>query len=247
MGAGRVPGPAGYTRPDSSSTGYDWNEGVVERRREGLARGTPVAAPTHPTWTTIGVILSSFFATTDMGERLWIIPERDSYTGIVRRWRPVIDHIERVKREAVSRSLEWQLDHRTDAAFQPGFGYVQPSNSGWDELEASPPGTEPAVCRDNFIVYLLTGYATEELHTSAIGSFRIAATADEVNLERGHMVLNIWMYNEMSSRSFGRFAHEWPFEGLPMRSQFMWWNWKERFNFDSDGNLEPIYRGNLAF
>ena len=73
------------------------------------------------------------------------------------------------------------------------------------------------------------------------------ATADEVDLSVRKIALNIWMYNEMSARSFGKYAREWPFEGLPMRSQFMWWNWKELISYDSHGHVEDTYRGNLAF
>ena len=47
--------------------------------------------------------------------------------------------------------------------------------------------------------------------------------------------INIWMYNEMSRRSFGRFADHWYFRKRSMRSQYMWWNWKERITFNGKG------------
>lgn len=182
-----------------------------------------------------------------MGERLWLMPESDSYTKIVRAWGPVRKHVEDLKRKAVSRPAEWRADHRTVPGWVPPLAYTSPPNCGWNELEKSPPGTDPETARRNFIVFLSTGLATDALHTSAIGSFRIMATADDVDVSNGKFVLSIWMFNEMSARSFGRFAHQWPFEGLPMRSQFMWWNWTEQFSFDSNGRIEAQYRGNLRF
>jgi hypothetical protein len=52
------------------------------------------------------------------------------------------------------------------------------------------------------------------------------------------------MYNEMSRNSFGRFADHPLFRHRPMASQFMWWNWKEEFEFDAKGNITDIPSGN---
>jgi hypothetical protein len=252
VGSGRLPGPAGvvdaFEAAGWGSSGYDWEDGTVERRRNGLIQTAPIVMPRHPTWTTISAILTAFFAPIDLGERLWLMPETDSYTKIVRSWGPVVEHLDKLKREAVSRPLEWDTDHKSTSRWvPPTFGYVRPPNCGWDELIRKPPGTDSDTASRNLIAYMLTGYATQELHTSSIGSFRIMATADEVDVATRKIILDVWMYNEMSARSFGKFAHRWPFEGRPMRSQFMWWNWKEKFNFYESGNIEPAYRGNLAF
>ncbi len=40
--------------------------------------------------TTVGEILDEFFSPFS-SEKLWIMPESDGYTALVRKWQPVID------------------------------------------------------------------------------------------------------------------------------------------------------------
>ena len=47
-------------------------------------------------------------------------------------------------------------------------------------------------------------------------------------------------YNEMSEKSFGRFAERWYFRWLPMATQYMWWNWKMDFTFNKKGHYYDI-------
>jgi hypothetical protein len=243
MGAkSTVPGAtSGTAQPNGTWSGVE-----AERRRDGLHPGDKVVLTSHPTWTSVGAVLQAFFAPHDVGERLWIFSETDSYTDIVRRWSAVTSEVAVLIRDVIARRSTWRQHHMTQPGWLPRFGYAPPSGHGWNRLVAHPPNTDPETAKRNFVLYLTTAYATEELHTSSIGSFRLMATADEIDLSTRKVILNVWMYNEMSKRSFGRFATEWPFANLPMRSQFMWWNWKEKFNFDKWGNVEP-WRGNLRY
>jgi hypothetical protein len=169
--------------------------------------------------------------------------EGDSYTGIVRAWAPVMGNIGRLKQAVASDPLDWKQNHMTSPGWTPTMSYSPDPKNGWNVLERSPVGTDPDTARNNFIIYILTGYATDELHTSAIGSFRVISTADEVDMSGCRVTLNVWMYNEMSRRSFGRFANNPLVRWRPMRSQFMWWNWKEKFKFDAQGNVIDIPSG----
>ena len=102
----------------------------------------------------------------------------------------------------------------------------------------SPEGTDPRTAARSYFWYHLSAEETETLHTSAIGSFPLAITADEIDLKGCRATLNIWMYNEMSETSLGRFA--WLFGDRPMAPQFMWWNWKVVVEFDSKGNVTNL-------
>ena len=70
------------------------------------------------------------------------------------------------------------------------------------------------------------------------------ATVSEIDVSKCTATANIWMYNEMSERSFGRFAEHWYFRHRPMASQFMWWNWKTSFEFDGEGGFVDVKEAN---
>ncbi len=142
-----------------------------------------------------------------------------------------------LKRQVAKSPKDWKEKHMTSQNWRPSTRYSPDPNNGWNNLVESPEGTDPNTARNNFILYMLFGIQTSELYTSAIGSFRIIATADNIDLLKCHATINVWMYNEMSRRSFGRFANYFVFRYRPMASQFMWWNWKETFKFDSLGNI----------
>lgn len=192
--------------------------------------------------TSIGQILDEFFSWFNYNPDLWVMPQNDPYTRIVRNWAPVQGNIAQLKQAVIADLENWKRNHITSPSWVPTMSYSPDPNNGWNSLVRSPPGTDPETARNNFILYVLTGIQTDELHTSAIGSFRIIATADKV--EDCRVTLNIWMYNEMSRRSFGRFANHPLFRYRPMSSQFMWWNWKEKFLFDNQGNITDIPDGN---
>lgn len=191
--------------------------------------------------TTIGQILDEFFSWFNRRPDLWVMGPNDSYTRIVRNWAPVQGNIARLKRAVAADPEDWKQNHITSSSWIPTMSYSPDPKNGWNSLVRSPAGTDPATAKRNFILYQLTGIQTEELHTSAIGSFRIIATADKV--DECQAKLNIWMYNEMSRRSFGSSANHPLFRFRPMASQFMWWNWKEEFMFDAQGNITDIPGG----
>lgn len=83
------------------------------------------------------------------------------------------------------------------------------------------------------------GNQTFELFTGSVGSFTVVATVDSITLPcgdiKGEATANIWIYNSMSEKSFGKFAKMLIFRHLPMASQHMWWNIKDTFEFSADG------------
>jgi RHS repeat-associated protein len=205
-----------------------------------FVENNPVRKWDYKGLTSIGSILRAFFWPWDRGQGLWVMGENDSYTHIVRAWAPVQGNISRLKRAVASTPQDWEKNHITSPSWIPTMSYAPDPKNGWNALEQSPPGTDSDTAKRNFIIFVLTGYTTDELHTSAIGSFRVIATADEVDMSKCRVKLNVWMYNEMSQRSFGRFADHPLFSWRPMRSQFMWWNWKEEFGFDTQGNVREL-------
>ena len=147
----------------------------------------------------------------------------------------------------------------TSSGWKPSKAYSPDPNAGWDRLVAHPKGTSPKDAGNAFfndilqrvgVFVLAPGIGPEierhligasaKLHTSTIGSFRLIATVDSVIFKtKGHCdaTINVWMYNEMSKRSFGKFADRRPAKWTQMKLQFMWWNWKEEIKFDSNGKL----------
>lgn len=184
--------------------------------------------------TTIGEILDEFFSPFS-SPRLWIMPESDPYTVIVRRWQPVIDAVNRAKANLEANCTGWSTNHRTDPAWRPGMTDPPVTDpNAHREFVPSPPGTDPATCRSAFIPYVATRVTpgvpliqTFELYTCSIGSFNIYVTVDSIDCAAGLAKMNIWMYNAMSVRSFGRYASHPVFALSGMEKQYMWWNWSE--------------------
>lgn len=191
--------------------------------------------------TTVGEVLDNFFSPFSY-ERLWVMRESDNYTGIVRRWQPVIDAVRQVKAHLEANCTMWSRNHTTDPSWRPGMTdppVTDPRAHGiWI---SSPPGTDPGTCRNAFIIYVTSKVAgslpfpvvpvpeiqTFELYTCSIGSFGIYATVDTIDCTAKSARINIWMYNAMDRESFGRFADHPAFSLSGMERQYMWWNWKE--------------------
>ncbi|WP_054032064.1 eCIS core domain-containing protein [Desulfatitalea tepidiphila] len=183
--------------------------------------------------TTIGEILNEFFSPFS-SEHLWVMPEGDNYTRIVRRWQPVIDAVNQAKADLEANCAAWSAGHRTDSSWTPGMTdppVTDPNAHGiW---VASPPGTDPQTCKDAFIIYvgshLLLGppVQTFELYTCSIGSFGIYVTVDSIDCATQTADMNIWMYNAMDQGSFGQYASHPAFALSGMERQYMWWNWHE--------------------
>jgi hypothetical protein len=109
----------------------------------------------------------------------------------------------------------------------------------------SPPVTDPETWKKAFVIYVGTKVAraimrfplplvapipevqTYQLYTCSIGSFNIYATVDSVDCSAQTAILNIWMFNAMSKKSFGKFADDPAFAACTLEKQYMWWNWKE--------------------
>ena len=194
--------------------------------------------------TTIGEILDEFFSFFNHRPDLWVMGEDDEYTTIVRNWDVVQNMVTLIKKDISLNPDKWEKHHKTSPSWKPSMAYVIDPNSGWERLVLSPPGTDPGTARENFEIYFWTEEETDELHTSAIGSFSIMATVSEIDVSKCTATANIWMYNEMSERSFGRFAEHWYFRHRPMASQFMWWNWKTSFEFDGEGGFVDVKEAN---
>jgi hypothetical protein len=195
---------------------------------------------------TIGEILDEFFSPLGR-ERLWVMPETDNYTKIVRSWKPVIDAVAQAKADLAANCATWSGGRQTTPTWRPGM--TDPPITDPNALRVfkkSPSGTDPATCMAAFAVYLeakairlmsrlplpmvplpLPEGQTFQLYTCSIGSFNIFATADRVDCAAGTATMNVWMFNCMSRDSFGRFARLNAFKVSKMANQYMWWNWKE--------------------
>ncbi|WP_136706197.1 OmpA family protein [Agromyces sp. H66] len=193
--------------------------------------------------TTVGPILDEYFSPFS-SPRVWVMEESDPYTVLVRRWQPVIDGQAWLLTHLEQNTADWAARHRTTPGWRPGM-------TGHDPAAAmnsvpSPPGTDPVTCRNAFVPYLageavrraplpipgvppfprelLPRIETWELHTCAIGSFVLRATLDAIDEAAGTATVNIWMQNEMSRASFGRFADRAVLSG--QETQYMWWHWR---------------------
>lgn len=193
--------------------------------------------------TAIGDILDEFFSPLST-ERLWIMPENDNYTRIVRQWRPVIDAVTRTKNHLKMNCATWSRNYTTNLAWRPTKTDT-PKPGAYRDFVPSPPGTDPETCQNAFVVYVaskaadfvLPGYQpeiqTRNLYTCSVGSFNLYTTVDQVDCVSKTATMDFWMYNNMSRRSFGRFASHPAFSLSGMKSQYMWWNWKESVNWSS--------------
>jgi outer membrane protein OmpA-like peptidoglycan-associated protein len=186
--------------------------------------------------TTVGPILDEYFSPFS-SPRVWVMEETDPYTVLVRGWQPVIDGQAWLLNHLEQHAADWAARHRTTPGWRPGM-------TGHDPAAASnsvpnPPGTDPTTCRNAFLPYaggeaakillgptgqLLPRIETWELHTCAIGSFVLRATVDAIDQAAGTATVNIWMQNEMSQASFGRFADYAVLSG--QATQYMWWHWR---------------------
>ena len=187
--------------------------------------------------TTVGPILDEYFSPLSHA-RVWVMEESDPYTVLVRGWQPVIDGQAWLLTHLEQNTAEWAAGHRTTSGWSPGTTGFDPAAAS--KYVAHPPGTDPTTCTNAFLPYvggeavrnnpwvpfgqLLPRIETWELHTCAIGSFALRATVDAINEAAGTATVNIWMQNEMSRTSFGRFADKAVLSG--QATQYMWWHWR---------------------
>jgi hypothetical protein len=195
--------------------------------------------------TTVGDILDAFFAPLS-SEKLWIMPEDDGYTKLVRKWDPVIQSVKRAKADLSINCAVWQLQYVSQPSWKPTMT-DNPKPGAYRDFVPSPPGTDPETCKSAFIVYVtsiaaksiipgmspLPAVQTDNLYTCSIGSFNIYTTVDTVGCAAKTATMNFWMYNSMSRRSFGRFADHPAFKLCSMKTQYMWWNWVETVDWSS--------------
>jgi len=181
--------------------------------------------------TSVGQILDEYFSPFSR-PRTWIMGPDDAYTRIVRRWQPVVDAVNAAKADLRANCEVWSERHLTSPNWSPKTALNgSPDPNAWPRGVPSPPGTDPETAARNFIIYLLTGYQTDELHTSAIGSFALYVTVDRIDCCAKRATLKIWMYNRMSRQSFGRFANQFPFNLSGQANQDMWWGWTEDYSW----------------
>jgi len=202
-----------------------------------IAKGNKIEykkVPPKPTG--IGQILDAFFSESTT-ERIWIMDESDQYTDRVRQWKPVIKPLKGVKRDLEENCENCRQNHMTDPSWRPG-PIDQPAGdeNAWGRKGKgicvnNHLGTDPVTAGIAYIIYRSTGKQTDKLHTSAIGTFYLFITADEIDCTQRTSRLQVWMYNCMDQDSFGRFVEDFPESG--MATQHMWWNWTEEHNWGS--------------
>jgi hypothetical protein len=209
----------------------------------------------------IGDILNEFFLPSSItDEKIWLMYENSLYTQIVRKWTPVIDAVTEAKSSLITDCAKWQV-YNTDSHWKPGAGdsfneFKSRADQGkaYRKLVESPLGTEPETCKEAAMPYFtsvistlmsvndpyriittpLIPIQTDKLHTCAIGSFNLFATVDRIDCQRKNAVLNFWIYNAMTRGSFGRYATHPKFKHSGMKTQYMWWNWIESFEWKAD-------------
>jgi len=199
---------------------------------------------------TIGDILDEFFSPISK-EKLWIMPENDNYTRVVREWDPVKKAVARTKNNLQTNCAVWSSHYKTNPSWKPTMT-DSPKPGAYRDFVPSPPGTDPDTCKEAFIIYVSTkaaGYIpipiripeiqTRNLYTCSIGSFNLYTTVDQIDCAGKTATFDFWMYNNMSKRSFGRFASRPEFRLCGMKSQYMWWNWKEQVDW-STGAMRVI-------
>jgi len=208
--------------------------------------------------TSVMDVLDEFFKVIPLGKsKLWIMNSGDPYTSIVKDWAPVITEVEKIKTLIAENETYWKIYKNTglDPSWAPNKKRQFHKAEGYSAFVSNPFGTDPLSNQGNLLPHILLdlfGYSViplapvawevsdslaeynKPLHTSVIGSFRIGATVDNVNLSGNtcSATINIWMYNEMSKKSFGKYAKYFPLSS--MKTQYMWWNWKETFSFRGD-------------
>lgn len=226
---------------EESSAGVEPAGPVAQRQESSTApvQRSAVAAGSAPVVqrTTVGPILDQYFSPFS-SPRVWVMEEADPYTVLVRAWQPVIEAQAWLLTHLEQNAAEWAARHRTTAGWVPGMTGHDPAAAS--NAVASPPGTDPITCRNAFLPYiageavrnnplvplgqLLPRIETWELHTCAIGSFALRATVDTIDEAAGTATVNVWMQNEMSRSSFGKFADQAVLSG--QATQYMWWHWR---------------------
>jgi hypothetical protein len=202
--------------------------------------------------TTIGDILDEFFSPFSK-ERLWIMSGHDNYTRIVREWNPVINAVTHTKNHLKMNCSNWSRSYKTIPTWKPTKSDT-PKPGAYRRLVESPPGTDPETCKNAFTVYAIStatefarrlpsdptvlirkpsGIQMRDLYTGSIGSFNLYTTVDCIDCAAKTATMDFWMYNSMSKQSFGKFANEKVFQASGMKSQYMWWNWKESVEWSS--------------
>lgn len=219
--------------------------------------------------TTIGDILDEFFSPALISsEKLWVMPENDNYTKIVRKWTPVINAVNRTKNHLSRNCMTWQKMYVSDASWKPTKTDA-PKKGAYRDFVPSPKGTEPHVCKAAFITYAKSKAAkyasiaakiipgigpgaptfpeiqTKNLYTCSIGSFNVYTTVDSISCANKAATMNFWMYNSMSKKSFGKFARDPTFKYCGMKTQYMWWNWTETVDWSS-GTMKIVPKKSVS-
>jgi len=210
--------------------------------------------------TAIGDILDEFFSPSPFAqEKLWVMPEEDKYTKIVREWSAVIEAADKTKCDLSNNCAYWQSHYMINPAWKPVKSDA-PKLGSYRAFVKSPPGTDPLTCRKAFYIYaaskaarssirvvipavgLIPDIQTRNLYLGSIGSFNIYTNAIKIDCSAKKALLDFWMYNSMSRRSFGRFADDPVFALCKMKTQYMWWNWSEQVDWSS-GTIRTVPKG----
>src|SRR5262249_49330804 len=92
-----------------------------------------------PAMTTVGDILNEFFSPISK-EKLWVMPEDDHYTKIVRKWNPVIQSANRTKFNLSTNCSAWQSLYVSRSSWKPTMT-DSPKPGAYRDFVPSPPGT----------------------------------------------------------------------------------------------------------
>lgn len=179
-------------------------------------------------------VLGAFFSPST-ADRLWVMGPGDEYTGHMKDWDAVKQALQKAENDLINNCKTWETSHKTTPGWTPSLSW-SPDPHSYRVPVRSPAWTGPATAAWDYSIYLTTGHIVDNLWYSAIGSFTFTATVDEVDCCAHSATLNFWVYNCMSSGSFGGRSPFFPHAGEA--SQYEWWNWKEVFIWGSGGTSD---------
>lgn len=169
-------------------------------------------------------------------EKLWVMPEDDPYTRIVRSWQPVKAAVNEAEKNLNINKDVWRTKHRTDPTWSPekSFPSQNPLPNAFVVHKPSPVGTDPLTCATARLLRAVSKQQARIEHTCAIGSFRIFVTVDSIDSRLGWAGLRVWMFNVMSLQSAKKFAPLFPKTAKP---QHMYWTWGEEHSWQPPPGL----------
>jgi RHS repeat-associated protein len=249
----RATGPLAFANPFLFSTKfYDWETGLYYygyryynpstgrwlsrdpiEERGGRNLCSFVSNLPVNSWDLLGLltpvdVLNCYFGNSP--ERLWVMEQNDEYTKRMREWVAVQQALDKAKKDLSANCDKWQSSHMATPKWYPSpTPEFSPDKASFRIAVPSPAGTGPGDSIKDYALYKTTGHIDDNLWYSAVGSFTLCVTVDQIDCCGKKAKLDVWIYNPMTQQSFGPFKDLYPFGN--QAGQFMRWHWTEDYNF----------------